>query len=152
MQRKRKINVILTFIILVLDYCEEIGEMTDLDHFPSIWNIHKLHNSQPYLLYLKRNKWDSISKQFNSLLIYNKKFQLTMSFPTAETKDIGGYTILKFCERSKANMTLWISKKNQTGIWGNFVFYLSPGDRMITEDPVNDTGPLTCLVHLELTQ
>ena len=23
---------------------------------------------------------------------------------------------------------------------------------MITEDPVNDTGPLTCLVHLELTQ
>ena len=21
---------------------------------------------------------------------------------------------------------------------------------MITEDPVNDTGPLTCLVHLEL--
>ena len=58
-----------------------------------------------------------------------------------------------FCETLKISLNLLISlnpPKKWTWIGLNFVFNLSPGNRVITEDPVNKTRPLTCLVLLEL--
>ena len=55
-------------------------------------------------------------------------------------RNIGGSVtkIFNFERSTKANrIPLWVKKMktNLTGILGNFVFYLSPGNRMITEDP-----------------
>ena len=58
-----------------------------------------------------------------------------------------------FCETLKISLNLLISlnpPKKWTWIGLNFVFDLSPSNRVITEDPVNKTRPLTCLVLLEL--
>ena len=41
------------------------------------------------------------------------------------------------------------AKKNLVGVWGNFVFDLSPGPKALCRTLANETRPTACLVPSE---